>query len=90
MSRRISFVVTGRVQGVSYRASTQEAAERAKLVGWVRNRRDGAVEGEAEGEDAAIARFVEWLRHGPTGARVDELRTDELEPKGGRSFEIRW
>ncbi len=74
--RRVRFVATGRVQGVSFRASTMEAASREGLVGWVRNCDDGSVAGEAQGEPAAIERFLTWCRKGPPHARVDELRVD--------------
>lgn len=62
--------VRGLVQGVYYRASTVEAAERAGVAGWVRNCSDGSVELEAEGPAAAVEDLLAWCRTGPAGARV--------------------
>jgi acylphosphatase len=68
------FSVTGRVQGVGYRAATQRKAIFLGLRGWVRNRDDGTVEGQVTGDILAdVEAFREWLRKGPPGARVDLL-----------------
>ena len=77
-ARRLAFVVRGRVQGVAFRACARDEALRLALTGFVRNRADGAVEGEAQGESSAVEEFVAWLRQGPPWSRVDELRIDEL------------
>ena len=80
----------GRVQGVAYRAHAADEAMRLGLKGWVRNRRDGAVEAVVEGDDASVTSFVEWCRKGPPAARVqsvdakDDVSTDALGP-----FEVR-
>jgi acylphosphatase len=66
-------VVRGRVQGVGFRAWTEYTALERGLAGWVRNRRDGAVEAVFAGSAAAVAAMVEACRHGPRGARVDVL-----------------
>jgi acylphosphatase len=76
--RRIRFVVVGRVQDVAFRAYTQAAARRFGLVGFVQNRLDGAVEGQAEGEDGAVVPFVEWLHTGSPWSRVDRVEVEEL------------
>jgi acylphosphatase len=62
--------IEGRVQGVGYRAWTEDEARRRGLSGWVRNRRDGAVEAQIAGEDAVVEGMVEAMRHGPALARV--------------------
>lgn len=68
------FRVRGRVQGVGFRMATQREAAALGLAGWVRNEPEGSVEGEVWGADpAALARFRDWLREGPPGARVDAL-----------------
>ena len=67
-------VVSGRVQGVGFRWFVREAARQHRLAGWVRNRPDGSVELEASGDDGAFRQFVEEIREGPPGARVDEIR----------------
>ena len=76
--RRVRFVVVGRVQGVAFRAYTQAAARRFGLVGFVQNRADGAVEGQAEGEERAVAGFVEWLHQGSPSSRVDRVDVEDL------------
>lgn len=88
--RRIRFVVTGRVQGVAFRASTQREADRLGLGGFVRNRQDGAVEGEAEGDVAAIEQFQDWLGKGPSWARVEAVEVAVIEPRRSTGrFDIR-
>lgn len=82
------FVLTGRVQGVGFRWWTRRAAREMGIRGTVRNRPDGAVEVHAAGPPGALERFEEWLREGPSGARVDaveEVRSEGSLPDG---FEI--
>lgn len=76
--RRVRFVVVGRVQGVGFRASTQAAAREFGLVGFVQNRADGAVEGQAQGDESAVAGFVEWLHQGSPWSRVDRVEVEDL------------
>jgi acylphosphatase len=71
---RVRLLVSGRVQGVGFRWFIREAARQHRLAGWVRNRPDGSVELEASGDDAAFRQFVEDIKEGPPGARVDEIR----------------
>ncbi len=86
----VRLVVSGRVQGVGFRASTVEAAREAGVDGWVRNLADGRVEIHAQGSGAAIESFARWVRRGPRWARVGEVveRRADLE-KALRGFEIR-
>ena len=87
--RRIRAIVSGRVQGVSYRASTCTEAKRLGLVGWVRNRSDGSVELEAEGPDDMVAALIRWCHQGPPAARVARVVVDDLAPVSGeREFAI--
>ena len=70
--------ITGRVQGVAFRASTITAARVLGLAGWVANRADGSVEAVAEGDEAGVAALIRWCHHGPPAARVDHVEvTDE-------------
>ncbi len=81
--------ITGRVQGVNYRASAQDEADRLGVSGWVRNERDGSVAAYAQGDDAAVDAFVAWCRRGPPSARVAAVDVQEEEPRpGGRGFRI--
>jgi acylphosphatase len=82
MIRRVQLVVTGRVQGVWFRASMQREARRLGLCGWVRNRPDGAVEAEAEGHSDAVAGLILWAQTGPSGAMVERVGVKTLEPTG--------
>ena len=77
------YVVSGRVQGVGFRYFAQTTASRVGLHGWVRNLPDGRVEAAAEGDADAMGRFEQALRHGPPGARVDQLEIEHTVP-GGR------
>ncbi|MDB4953808.1 MAG: acylphosphatase [Myxococcales bacterium] len=87
--RRVRAIVTGRVQGVSYRASTASEATRLGIAGWVRNRSDGSVELEAEGPDEHIAALLRWCEYGPPAARVARVAVEELAPTGAeREFKI--
>lgn len=90
MVTRFRASVTGRVQGVGYRASAAHEGRRLGVHGWVRNRFDGTVEVAAQGEQAALVSFLVYLRHGPPGARVKTVDVEWLPvaPDLG-PFEIR-
>jgi acylphosphatase len=70
---RVHIKVHGRVQGVFFRAYTQEEATRLGLKGWVRNTHDGCVEAVAEGDRKALESFVSWCHHGPSAAKVSSV-----------------
>ena len=69
--QRVHVLVTGKVQGVFYRATAERVAQELGLAGWVRNLDDGRVEAIAEGPAEAVEAFVRWCRQGPPAARVD-------------------
>jgi acylphosphatase len=90
MQRRVRFRVSGRVQGVAYRASAVDAAIHEGVVGWVRNLPSGDVDGVVQGEATAVDGFLAWAARGPAGARVDRLTTiDEEVADDLTRFEIR-
>ena len=70
---RVELVIRGRVQGVFFRQSTKEIAERLGLTGWVRNCPDGSVTAVFEGEIQAIESAITWCRQGPPSARVSDV-----------------
>lgn len=78
--------ITGRVQGVGYRAWMMQVAGRLGLRGWVRNRSDGGVEALVIGEDDAIARMIEACREGPFGARVSDVAVSDANDDGSAGF----
>jgi acylphosphatase len=87
--RRIRAIVTGRVQGVSYRAATRTEARRLGITGWVKNCDDGSVELEAEGPDDRVAALIQWCHQGPPAAHVARVVVAELAPTGAeRSFDV--
>jgi acylphosphatase len=75
--KALRYLVSGRVQGVFYRASTAETARNLNLNGWARNLRDGRVEVVARGDEAALAKLARWLWDGPPSARVDRVSMTE-------------
>ena len=78
----------GYVQGVGFRYTARAQASRLGVGGWIRNRADGAVEAEIEGDEASVAAVLEWFEHGPTGAIVERTDVSELEPTGDRGFRV--
>lgn len=89
--RTLRFVVEGEVQGVGFRYFARREAQRLGVAGWVRNRRDGAVEGEAAGPDDAVEAFLSRLRRGPAMANVTNVDVTEISDDSERfiAFEIR-
>ena len=81
--------VTGRVQGVFYRASCAEQAERLDVTGWVGNEPDGSVRGHFEGEPDAVDALISWCLTGPPAARVDDVAVTEADVQGLTRFEQR-
>ncbi|WP_425844647.1 acylphosphatase [Agrococcus sp. TSP3-2-1] len=79
----------GTVQGVGFRMAARREADRLGLAGAVRNRFDGTVEAEAEGEADAVTAFGAWLAHGPDTARVDRVDSEETEARGDTGFAVR-
>ncbi|MCD9047643.1 acylphosphatase [Luteimonas sp. MHLX1A] len=76
------FLVSGRVQGVCFRASTREQMQRLGLHGHARNLDDGRVEVQVDGDAEAVDALAAWLRHGPPMARVDGVRREDIDPVG--------
>jgi acylphosphatase len=73
---RAHVIISGRVQGVAFRADTRWQAQRIGVFGWVRNRRDGTVEALIEGEKQKVENMLAWCRRGPALARVDDMKLD--------------
>jgi acylphosphatase len=80
--------VTGKVQGVWFRASTKDEAEKLGITGWARNLADGRVEILACGEKDKIAILSDWLKQGPPLANVIDFSTEELPWQEYRGFDV--
>ncbi len=80
--KRIHAVVEGRVQGVFFRAYTQEEATRLGLSGWVRNKLDGSVETIIEGEEQQVEDMANWLQQGSPHSQVTNIIITEESPTG--------
>ena len=78
-TRTVHVLISGRVQGVGYRAWTVRVAARRGLSGWVCNRRDGSVEAVFSGEAGAVAAMLVAVHAGPTGARVDAVQVSDSQ-----------
>lgn len=81
-------IVSGRVQGVFFRDTCRQVAQRLGLGGWVRNRSDGAVEVVFEGVADDVDEAVEWCRHGPTQAIVADVQVTDEPVAGEGTFRI--
>ncbi len=89
--RRVHVFVSGRVQGVFFRAETQRQASKLGLAGWVRNREDRRVETVFEGKDEAVREMLDWCRRGPALSRVTGVEVIEEPPTGDLAgFRIRY
>ncbi|MEO8367562.1 MAG: acylphosphatase [Pseudoxanthomonas sp.] len=82
------FLVSGKAQGVFFRASTREQALKLELSGHAVNLDDGRVEVRAHGDAAAIEALASWLRQGPPMARVDRVQRGDWEADGVSGFVI--
>lgn len=80
--------ISGRVQGVFYRASCQEQARHLGLNGWVCNLPDGRVEAVLEGEKSVVEEMIRWCHKGPPGAAVSGVERVWETPRGETSFSI--
>ena len=81
--------MSGKVQGVFFRASTKEKAEELGITGFVRNERDGSVYIEAQGEEDVLEDFLHWCKRGPQHARVDAINIAEIKGGDFEAFEVR-
>lgn len=91
MVKRIHAFISGRVQGVGFRATTRRTARKLGVKGWVRNLPDGRVETVAEGDQELIEKFLKFLYKGSAMARVEDVEVEEKEPKNEfEAFRIRY
>ena len=81
--------VTGRVQGVFYRAWAQGQARELGVSGWTRNCPDGSVEAHLDGEENCVERMIERMRKGPANAQVDDISVEDAPAENLGRFELR-
>ncbi|MFM6954289.1 MAG: acylphosphatase [Sphingobacteriaceae bacterium] len=86
--KNVHIIISGKVQGVFFRASTKATADFLGIRGWVKNLPDGTVEIEAEGDDFALGEFLIFCNQGPDDAVVEKVRVDEGQLKNYRNFEV--
>lgn len=86
--KHINLKITGKVQGVSFRAITKMVANQMGVRGMIRNEEDGSVYVEAEGDDLQLEVFMEWCHDGPDRAIVEKVEVTPAEMKNYRNFEI--
>jgi len=88
---RVHVFISGRVQGVLFRASTQNQAYKLGIHGWVKNRWNGQVEAIFEGDEEAVQKMISWVHHGPPGAIVENVKIEWEKYEGEfTGFSIRY
>ena len=80
--------ISGTVQGVYFRVSTQEKAQQLGVTGWVKNNDDGRVEAVFEGEREAVDALLDWCAEGPANAVVASVEVTFVDPEGYTEFRI--
>jgi acylphosphatase len=87
--KSVEITVTGRVQNVGFRYYTHKTAVELGIKGFVKNRPDGTVYIEAEGEEGSLASFIAWCHRGPAWARVDDVQIHEQPVQDYTGFSVR-
>ena len=91
MKKQVRVYYAGRVQGVGFRFSAEETAQQLRVVGWVKNLRDGRVELMAQGDEESLKRFLAQMRNGPMRNFIRDTQVTWGSPSGSfREFEIRY
>ncbi len=89
MIKSYQLKITGIVQGVFYRASMRAKAKELGVVGFAQNKEDGSVYAEIEGEEEILNKMIEWSKHGPAKAKVEELKVIGQSNKTYKDFKIK-
>ncbi|HEY8929025.1 MAG TPA: acylphosphatase [Mucilaginibacter sp.] len=85
----LNITVKGKVQGVSFRATTKATADQLGVKGFAKNEPDGSVYIEAEGDQFSLDLFLDWCHEGPEGAEVTSVETNEGELKNYSNFVVK-
>ncbi len=86
--KTVHIIISGKVQGVFFRATAKEVAEKYNIKGWVKNTNEGKVETLVTGEEQDINKFIEWCNKGPEKAHVEDVSVKEAELKRFDSFKV--
>ncbi len=81
--------ISGKVQGVFFRATARKIAEKNNLTGWIKNRADGNVEAIVSGNKVDVERFIEWCKRGPAKAQVESVDINYIEGKVFKEFTVK-
>lgn len=84
----IHLLITGNVQGVFFRATAIEVADRYGITGWIKNTREGNVEVVADGDEISLQKFIEWCKHGPEKAQVEKVAVTNIQQTTFDRFSI--
>ena len=90
MKSNVRVIISGRVQGVWFRASTKEKAKELCLTGWVRNTLNGDVEAVFEGEEEIVKKIITWCHSGPPMAKVKNVIVKKQQAIGFNDFLIKY
>lgn len=88
MIKHYNIIITGKVQGVFFRKSAKDKAQELGIKGVVKNKPEGSVYIEAEGEEAILGEFIVWCKKGPSQAKVDDVIVTEGSVVDYEKFEI--
>lgn len=88
MKKHFNIKIYGLVQGIFFRATAKEQAEKLTITGFTRNESDGSVYIEAEGEKENLDEFIKWCHHGPSLAQVEKVIVTEGQLKNFSEFEV--
>ena len=86
--KTVQLEITGKVQGVFFRAKAKEIAEIYKISGWIKNADNDKVEACITGEDNAIEKFITWCKHGPEKAKVENVSAQYVDLKNFDKFTV--
>lgn len=89
MRRHLNLTLSGKVKHIGFRFMTMQAAYKHGVTGYVRNKSNGSIYIEVEGEDENLQSFLDWCKTGPVGAEITEIDTVEAEMKDFKSFDIK-
>ncbi len=84
----VHLLIKGEVQGVFYRATAKEIADKLRVTGWIKNKWDGNVEALATGDEESLQKFIEWCRQGPKKAEVTDVIVTKKEETTFNNFSV--